>query len=61
MREGKLTYALSCRTYPKDKEPREQIFNYAVESNWIITEMSPQSTNLESIFRTLTMEESANA
>ena len=47
--------------YPKDKEPREQIFNYAVESNWIITEMSPQSTNLESIFRTLTMEESANA
>jgi len=32
-----------------------------VDSNWIITEMSPHSANLESIFRNLTMEETGNA
>ena len=47
--------------YPKDKDPREELFNYAVESKWILTEMSPHSVNLESIFRTLTMEGGADA
>ena len=47
--------------YPKDQDPREDLFQYAVDSKWIITEMSPHSANLESIFRTLTMEETANA
>ena len=47
--------------YPKDQDPREAIFQYAVESRWIIMEMSPHSVNLESIFRTLTMEDSASA
>ena len=42
--------------YPKDKDPREELFNYAIDSKWIVTEMSPHSVNLESIFRTLTME-----
>ena len=32
-------------------------FNFAIESKWIITEMNRHSTNLESIFRNLTMKE----
>ena len=47
--------------YPKDQDPREELFQYAVDSNWVITEMSPHAANLESIFRNLTMEEAANA
>ena len=47
--------------YPKDKDPREQLFKYAIDSRWIITEMSPHSVNLESIFRNLTMEDSTDA
>ena len=47
--------------YPKDQDPREDLFQYAVDSNWVITEMSPHAANLESIFRNLTMEEAANA
>ncbi|SVB99616.1 uncharacterized protein METZ01_LOCUS252470 [marine metagenome] len=47
--------------YPKDKDPREELFQYAIDSKWVVTEMSPHSIDLESIFRTLTMEDSANA
>ena len=47
--------------YPKGQDPREALFQYAVDSKWVITEMSPHSANLESIFRYLTMEETANA
>ena len=47
--------------YPKGQDPREALFQYAVDSKWVITEMSPHSANLESIFRNLTMEETANA
>tara|TARA_B100001123_G_C15288250_1_gene1016421 strand:- start:462 stop:1406 length:945 start_codon:yes stop_codon:yes gene_type:complete len=47
--------------YPKEKDPREELFQYAIDSNWVVTEMSPHSVNLESIFRTLTMEDSTNA
>jgi len=47
--------------YPKDKDPREDLFQYAIDSKWVITEMIPHSIDLESIFRTLTMEDSANA
>ena len=47
--------------YPKDQDPREAIFQYAVESKWVITEMSPHSANLESVFRKLTTEDTANA
>ena len=42
--------------YKKDSDPREKLFHYAVQSNWVITEMTPHSANLESIFRTLTTE-----
>ena len=47
--------------YPKEKDPREELFQYAIDSNWVVTEMSPHSVNLESIFRTLTMENKTNA
>ena len=47
--------------YPKDKDPREELFQYAIDSKWVVTEMSPHGVDLESIFRTLTMEDSANA
>ena len=47
--------------YSKDKDPREELFQYAIDSKWVVTEMSPHSIDLESIFRTLTMENSANA
>lgn len=47
--------------YSKENDPREKIFKFAVDSNWIITEMQPHSANLESIFRTLTIEDNNNA
>ena len=47
--------------YPKEKDPREELFQYAIDSNWVVTETSPHSVNLESIFRTLTREDKANA
>ncbi|SVB80542.1 uncharacterized protein METZ01_LOCUS233396, partial [marine metagenome] len=47
--------------YPKNKDPREQLFKYAIDSKWIVTEMSPHSVNLESIFRNLTMEDGTDA
>ena len=46
--------------YPKDQDPRESLFKYAVDSKWVITEMSLHSENLESIFRNLTMEKTSN-
>ena len=47
--------------YPKGKDPREDIFQYAINAKWIITEMTPHTANLESIFRNLTNEETINA
>ncbi len=47
--------------YSKENDPREQIFKFAVDANWIITQMQPNSANLESIFRTLTIEDNNNA
>jgi len=46
--------------YPKDKDPREDIFKYAVKSKWIILKMMPQTTNLEDIFRNLTSSGASN-
>ena len=43
--------------YQKNDDPRDSLFKYAVDSKWIIMEMSPQSANLESVFRNLTAEE----
>ena len=47
--------------YPKDKDPRDELFQYAIDSKWVVTEMSPHGVDLESVFRTLTMEEGVNA
>ena len=39
----------------KQKEDTiSEIFNYAVKNKWTLIEMSPQSANLETIFRKLT-------
>ncbi|MED5434336.1 MAG: ATP-binding cassette domain-containing protein [Candidatus Neomarinimicrobiota bacterium] len=47
--------------YEKNKDPREDIFNYAVKNKWSILKMSPRTTNLEDIFRDLTMEGESDA
>ncbi len=41
--------------YDKNNDPREDIFNYAREHHWIILKMTPHTTDLEDIFRNLTM------
>lgn len=46
--------------YPKDNDPREDIFKYAVKSKWVILKMMPQTTNLEDIFRNLTSSGASN-
>ena len=40
----------------KNKDPREELFKYAVKNKWSILKMNPRTTNLEDIFRDLTME-----
>ena len=40
--------------YQNTSDPRKDIFNYAVEKEWILTEMSLTKKNLEDIFRNLT-------
>ena len=40
--------------YQNTSDPRKDIFNYAVEKEWILTEMSLTRKNLEDIFRNLT-------
>jgi len=51
---------ISVFEFDKSKDPRENIFSYAVKSNWVITQMTPQSAGLESIFRTLTTGSDSN-
>ena len=40
--------------FPSNSDPREDIFKYAVDKNWIILEMVTSKQNLEDIFRKLT-------
>ncbi len=40
--------------YQNTSDPRKDIFNYAVEKGWILTEMALTRKNLEDIFRNLT-------
>ena len=40
--------------YQNTVDPRKDVFEYAVEKGWIITEMSATKRNLEDIFRHLT-------
>ena len=46
--------------YAQDVDPREDLFNYAVSSGWVILKMTPTTTDLEDIFRKLTTEGQAN-
>ena len=49
--------------YQNTSDPRKDIFAYAIEKEWIITEMSFSKRNLEDLFRNLTLQkgETANA
>ena len=47
--------------YPQETDPREDLFNYAVSSGWVILKMTPITTDLEDVFRKLTMEGKADA
>jgi len=47
--------------YGKGQDPREELFKYAVGNNWSILKMTPHTTNLEDIFRNLTMEGGVDA
>ena len=47
--------------YGQEVDPREDLFNYAVRSGWAILKMTPTTTDLEDIFRKLTMKDKANA
>lgn len=40
--------------YASNTDPRKDIFNYAVENDWVIIEMVAKKKNLEDIFRKLT-------
>ena len=40
--------------FPSNGDPREDIFKYAVDKNWVILEMVTSQQNLEDIFRKLT-------
>ena len=42
--------------YQNTVDPRRDVFEYAVEKGWIITEMSASKRNLEDIFRHLTTQ-----
>ena len=47
--------------YPTKSDPRKDIFAYAISKDWVILEMTTAKTNLEDIFRKLTVTEAADA
>ncbi len=47
--------------YDKHHDPRETIFNLAKSENWVLLEMNPKKTQLEDIFRKLTLKGGAHA
>ena len=59
--EDKKTYHTIQLEYDQEGDPREDLFNYAVSSGWIILKMTPTTTGLEDIFRKLTMEGNSDA
>jgi ABC-2 type transport system ATP-binding protein len=46
---------------PPENDPRNDIFSYGVEKGWVILEMATTKSNLEDIFRNLTVTEVADA
>ena len=59
--EEKLDRHILQMEYAQDVDPREDLFNYAVSSGWVILKMTPTTTDLEDIFRKLTTEGQTNA
>jgi len=47
--------------YERDKDLRETVFAHAVNSGWVLLEMSTQRAHLEDLFRKLTVEGGAHA
>ena len=47
--------------YGKDKDPREDLFKYAIKNKCTILKMNPHTTNLEDIIRNLTMDYNTDA
>jgi len=58
--EGKDS-SIAKLEYPLENDPRKDIFTYGVEKGWIILEMATTKSNLEDIFRKLTVSEVADA
>ena len=58
--KNKSIYTLQLE-YDNNKDPREDIFKYAVKNKWTILKMSPKTTDLEAIFRDLTTNGAADA
>ena len=59
--EEKKDFHLIQLEYSQEFDPREDLFNFAVNSSWVILKMTPTTTDLEDIFRKLTMEGKADA
>ena len=57
---NKSIYTLQLE-YDNNKDPREDIFKYAVKNKWTVLKMSPKTTDLEAIFRDLTTNGAADA
>tara|TARA_B100000212_G_scaffold144007_1_gene108325 strand:+ start:3215 stop:4159 length:945 start_codon:yes stop_codon:yes gene_type:complete len=58
--KNKSIYTLQLE-YDNNKDPREDIFKYAVKNKWTVLKMSPKTTDLEAIFRDLTTNDAADA
>ena len=54
------TYTKINIKYPKNNDPRSDIFKYAVDKGWTILEMFATKQNLEDIFRNLTSNNESN-
>ena len=59
--EEKKDHHLIQLEYTQEVDARENLFNYAVSSGWVILKMTPTTTDLEDIFRKLTMEGKTDA
>ncbi len=53
IKKSKAGYTLNIE-YDEKNDPRKQLFQHIVKSNWGLLEMTPKSENLEDIFRKLT-------
>ena len=53
--------AIAHIDFPPGSDPRKDIFDYAVEKKWVILEMKTKESNLEDVFRDLTVTGVADA